>query len=103
MDELNLKNIEKFLYSYENTLKNIFITAQKQHGKGILIVDINNNNNGNCDTNYLSIYNDNHFWLQSEDMINLKKKIESTEEKKIFLCLINNDTSIIIDRSYEIN
>tara|TARA_Y100000589_G_C27167291_1_gene635259 strand:- start:857 stop:1168 length:312 start_codon:yes stop_codon:yes gene_type:complete len=103
MDELNLKNIEKFLYSYENTLKNIFITAQKQHGKGILIVDINNNNNGNCDTNYLSIYNDNHFWLQSEDMTNLKKKIESTEEKKIFLCLINNDTSIIIDRSYEIN
>lgn len=103
MEELNLKNIEKFLYSYENTLKNIFITAQKQHGKGILIVDINNNNNGNCDTNYLSIYNDNHFWLQSEDMINLKKKIESTEEKKIFLCLINNDTSIIIDRSYEIN
>lgn len=103
MDDLNLKNIEKFLYSYENTLKNIFITAQKQHGKGILIVDINNNNNGNCDTNYLSIYNDNHFWLQSEDMINLKKKIESTEEKKIFLCLINNDTSIIIDRSYEIN
>jgi hypothetical protein len=103
MDELNLKNIEKFLYSYENTLKNIFITAQKQHGKGILIVDINNNNNGNCDTNYLSIYNNNNFWLQSEDMTNLKKKIESTEEKKIFLCLINNDTSIIIDRSYEIN
>ena len=103
MDELNLKNIEKFLYSYENTLKNIFITAQKQHGKGILIVDINNNNNGNCDTNYLSIYNNNNFWLQSEDITNLKKKIESTEEKKIFLCLINNDTSIIIDRSYEIN
>ena len=103
MDELNLKNIEKFLYSYENTLKNIFITAQKQHGKVILIVDINNNNNGNCDTNYLSIYNNNNFWLQSEDMTNLKKKIESTEEKKIFVCLINNDTSIIIDRSYEIN
>ena len=103
MDETNLKQIETFLSTYENTLKNIFITAEKQHGKGILIVDINNNNKGNCDTKYIPITNRDNFWEQSEDMLQVKNNIETTQEKKIFLCLVNNQTSIIIDRPYEIN
>ena len=56
MDETNLKQIETFLSTYENILKNIFITAEKQHGKGILIVDINNNNKGNCDKNIYHLH-----------------------------------------------
>jgi len=103
MDETNLKQIETFLSTYENTLKNIFITAEKQHGKGILIVDINNNNNNKCDTKYIPINNSDNFWIQTEDMLQVRKKIETTEDKTIFLCLINNQTSIIIDRPYEIN
>ena len=103
MDESNLKQIETFLFTYENTLKNIFITAEKQHGKGILIIDINNNNNNNCDTKYIPLTNRDNFWEQSEDMIQVKNKIQTTQEKKIFLCLINNQTSIIIDRPYDIN
>lgn len=103
MDESNLKQIETFLFTYENTLKNIFITAEKQHGKGILIIDINNNNNNNCDTKYIPLINRDNFWEQSEDMLQVKNKIQTTQEKKIFLCLINNQTSIIIDRSYDIN
>jgi len=103
MDDTNLKQIETFLSTYENTLKNIFITAEKQHGKGILIVDVNNNNNGNCDTQYIPLTNRDNFWEQSEDMLQVKNKIEITQEKTIFLCLINNQTTIIIDRPYEIN
>lgn len=103
MEDINLKQIETFLSTYENTLKNIFITAEKQHGKGILIVDINNNNKGNCDTQYIPLTNRDNFWEQSEDMLQVKNKIEITQEKTIFLCLINNQTTIIIDRPYEIN
>jgi len=103
MDESNLKQIETFLSTYENTLKNIFITAEKQHGKGILIIDINNNNNNNCDTKYIPLTNRDNFWEQSEDMLQVKNKIQTTQEKNIFLCLINNQTSIIIDRPYDIN
>jgi hypothetical protein len=102
MDETNLKQIETFLSTYEKTLKNIFITAEKEHGKGILIIDINNNNN-KCDTKYIPINSSDNFWIQSEDMLQVRKKIETIEEKTIFLCLINNQTSIIIDRPYEIN
>lgn len=101
MDETNLKQIETFLSTYENTLKNIFITAEKQHGKGILIIDVNNNNKGNCDTKYIPLAHRDNFWEQSEDMLQVKNKIETTQEKKIFLCLVNNQTSIIIDRPYE--
>ena len=101
MDETNLKKIETFLSTYENTLKNIFITAEKQHGKGILIIDVNNNNKGNCDTKFIPITHRDNFWEQSEDMLQVKNKIETTTEKNIFLCLVNNQTSIIIDRPYE--
>jgi hypothetical protein len=101
MDEENLKKIETFLTIYENTLKNIFITGEKQHGKGLLIIDINNNNNGNCDTKYIPITNRDNFWEQSEDMLQVKNKIETIQEKTIFLCLVNQQTSIIIDRPYE--
>tara|TARA_B100001564_G_scaffold321155_1_gene299565 strand:- start:1462 stop:1833 length:372 start_codon:yes stop_codon:yes gene_type:complete len=103
MEDTNLKQIETFLSTYENTLKNIFITAEKKHGKGILIVDVNNNNNGNCDTQYIPLTNRDNFWEQSEDMLQIKNKIEIIQEKTIFLCLINNQTTIIIDRPYEIN
>ena len=101
MSEDNLKKIETFLSVYENTLKNIFITGEKQHGRGLLIIDINNNKNGNCDTKYIPINNRDNFWEQSEDMLQVKNKIETIQEKTIFLCLVNNQTSIIIDRPYE--
>ena len=64
MDETNLKKIETFLSTYENTLKNIFITAEKQHGKGILIIDVNNNNKGNCDKKFIPITHRDNYWKQ---------------------------------------
>ena len=101
MDEYD--NIKKFLELYENTLKNIYLKGREDLGKGILYIDINNNNNGNCDTQYIPLTNRDNFWEQSEDMLQVKNKIEITQEKTIFLCLINNQTTIIIDRPYEIN
>ena len=100
MDSKNnkLNQIESFLNTYENTLKQIYITAFKQHNKGLLFIDINSNNNGNCDTKYISIQ-ENELW-NNKDMLEIKKKIEENEEKKAFFCLINEDTSIIIERSY---
>ena len=84
MDETNLKQIETFLSTYENTLKNIFITAKKQHGKGILIIDINNNNNNKCDTKYIPINNSDNFWIQSEDMLQVRKKLKQQKKKLYF-------------------
>ena len=65
-------------------LKNIFITAEKQHGKGILIVDINNNNKGNCDTKYIPLTHTDNFWQQSEDMLQVKKKLKQLKTKQYF-------------------
>ena len=84
MDETNLKQIETFLSTYENTLKNIFITAKKEHGKGILIIDINNNNNNKCDTKYIPINNSDNFWIQSEDMLQVRKKLKQQKKKLYF-------------------
>tara|TARA_B110000971_G_scaffold17639_1_gene16240 strand:+ start:685 stop:1062 length:378 start_codon:yes stop_codon:yes gene_type:complete len=100
MDDKNLKQIETFLSTYENTLKNIFITAENEHGKGILIVDINSKNQNKCDTNYIPIDKMETFWAQSNDMAQVKNNIEINTEKKIFLCVVNNETSIILNRPY---
>lgn len=100
MDEENLKQIETFLYTYENTLKNIFITAENEHGKGILIVDINSKNQDKCDTNYIPIDKMSAFWEQSKDITQVKNNIELNTEKIVFLCVVNNETSIILNRPY---
>tara|TARA_B110001452_G_scaffold261641_1_gene260670 strand:+ start:1199 stop:1504 length:306 start_codon:yes stop_codon:yes gene_type:complete len=100
MDDINLKQMETFISTYENTLKNIFITAEKEHGKGILIVDINSKKQDKCDTNYIPIDKMDAFWRQTNDMIQVKNNIELNTEKKVFLCVVNNETSIILDRPY---
>ena len=82
-------NIKKFLEMYENTLKNIYTTGLKDVGKGILYVDINSNDNGNCNTKYISVDSiDNH-----EDL-----KIRIKNSNKIFYCMIDNDIRILIER-----
>lgn len=87
MDEHD--NIKKFLELYENTLKKIYLKAREDLGKGILYIDINNNNNGNCDTRYVNI-----------DMIEgneeLKERIKTTD--KIYYCVKDNDNIIFIER-----
>tara|TARA_Y100000591_G_scaffold90097_1_gene76149 strand:- start:307 stop:609 length:303 start_codon:yes stop_codon:yes gene_type:complete len=100
MDSNNYKlnQIENFLNTYENTLKQIYITAFNEHNKGLLFIDINSNTNGKCDTKYISLQ-ENELW-NNKDMLEIKEKIEKNEEKKAFFCLINEDTSIIIERTY---
>ena len=51
--------------------------------KGALLVDINNNNNGKCDTKYMSILNED-FWNRNEEMLTIKNKILQNTEKKYF-------------------
>lgn len=87
MDEYD--NIKKFLELYENTLKNIYLKGREDIGKGILYIDINNNNNGNCDTRYVNI-----------DMIEgndeLRERVKTTD--KIYYCVKDNDSVIFIER-----
>lgn len=87
MEEYN--KIKNFLELYENTLKNIYLKGREDLGKGILYVDININNNGNCDTQYVKV-----------DVIEgneeLKKRI--MENDKIYYCMKDNDNIIFIER-----
>tara|TARA_B100000212_G_C27231068_1_gene471632 strand:- start:50 stop:340 length:291 start_codon:yes stop_codon:yes gene_type:complete len=87
MDEYN--NIKNFLELYENTLKSIYLKGREDLGKGILYIDINNNNNGNCDTRYVNI-----------DMIEgndeLKERVKTND--KIYYCVKDNDNVIFIER-----
>tara|TARA_B100001996_G_C18305938_1_gene456606 strand:+ start:282 stop:584 length:303 start_codon:yes stop_codon:yes gene_type:complete len=99
MDNYKLDKMTLFIKNYENSLKQIFLTASENHGKGALLVDINNNNNGKCDTKYMSILNED-FWNRNEEMLTIKNKILQNTEKKIFLCLIDNNVSIFFDREY---
>ena len=86
----NYNNIQKFLELYENTLKNIYLKGYEDLGKGILYIDINNNNNGNCDTRYVNV-----------DMIEgndeLKERVKKNTDK-IYYCLKDNDNIIFIER-----
>lgn len=90
----NLKNIELFLQNYQNTLQQIYLSAYNDHGKGLLFVDINSNNNGNCDTKYTNVEHLN------ENMNEIKEKIKLNTSKKIFLYLIDKETNIIIEKEY---
>lgn len=87
MEEYN--KIKNFLELYENTLKNIYLKGREDLGKGILYVDININNNDNCDTQYVKV-----------DVIEgneeLKKRI--MENDKIYYCMKDNDNIIFIER-----
>jgi hypothetical protein len=87
MEEHN--KIKKFLELYENTLKSIYLKGKDDLGKGILYVDININNNGNCDTRYVKV-----------DVIEgneeLKKRI--MENEKIYYCMKDNDNIVFIER-----
>jgi len=89
MEEEKFNNIKQFLNLYENTLKNIYFQGLKDLGKGLLCININNNNNGNCDTQYLSLNN-----IVNEE---LKNRINSNN--KIFYSLIDNDINVIIERN----
>ena len=87
-----------FLHNYELMLKQIYITALYQHGKGILVVDINSNVNGQCNTKYISINDHQPFW---DDIGDIRDKIIKNEEKKVYFYLIDNKYSVILDREYE--
>ena len=93
----NINNFDLFLHNYELILKNIYITALHQHGKGILVIDINSNNNGNCDTQYISVNSNEEFW---KDANNIKEKIIKNEDKKVYFYLIDNKSSVILERAY---
>jgi hypothetical protein len=83
-------NIKNFLELYENTLKNIYQKGLKDLGKGILYVDINNNNNGNCDTKYISL-----------DMIDGNEDLKNRiiENENIYYCMIDNDNYLFVERN----
>ena len=82
-------NIKNFLEKYEDTLKNIYLKGQEDLGKGILYIDININNNGNCDTKYVNI-----------DMIegNEQLKERIIENDRIYYCIKDNEDIIFIER-----
>ena len=82
-------NIKKFLELYEDILKNIYLKGKEDLGKGLLYIDINNNNNGNCDTKYVNV----DMIEENED---LKKRIR--ENDKIYYCLKDNENIIFIER-----
>jgi len=82
-------NIKKFLELYEDILKNIYLKGKKDLGKGLLYIDINNNNNGNCDTKYINVD-------MIEENEELKKRIK--ENDKIYYCLKDNENIIFIER-----
>lgn len=82
-------NIKKFLELYEDILKNIYLKGKEDLGKGLLYIDINNNNNGNCDTKYVNV----DMIEENED---LKKRIK--ENDKIYYCLKDNENIIFIER-----
>jgi len=87
-----MEKINNFLKTYENTLKQIYITAYKEHNMGILFIDINNNNEGMCNTKYISVHN------LPENLNDIKYRILNNH--KIFYCLINNDENVFIERDY---
>jgi len=87
-----MEKINNFLKTYENTLKQIYITAYKTHHKGVLFIDINNNNNGNCNTNYININN------LPENLNDIKYRVLNNH--KIFYCLIDNDDNVFVERDY---
>ena len=82
-------NIKKFLELYENTLQNIYSKGRADLGKGVLYIDINSNNNGNCDTRYVTI-----------DMIEgndeLKERVKMND--KIYYSVKDNNNVIFIER-----
>ena len=87
-----MDKINTFLKTYENTLKQIYITAYKEHNKGILFIDINNNIDGQCTTKYLRVD------MLPENLNDIKIRI--LQEHKIFYCIINNNDNIFIERDY---
>ena len=87
-----------FLHNYELMLKQIYITALYQHGKGILVVDINSNDKGQCNTKYISINDHKLFW---DDIGDIRDTIIKNGEKKVYFYLIDNKYSIILNREYE--
>ena len=87
-----MDKINNFLKTYENTLKQIYISAYKEHNKGILFIDINNNVNGQCTTKYLRVD------MLPENLNDIKNRI--LEKHKIFYCVINNNDNIFIEREY---
>ena len=89
-----MDNIQTFLQNYQNTLLQIFKTAHSQHGPGILYVNILSNNNGNCDTQYISVHS------LSDNFNDIKHTIlDSTN--KAFFCLTENHNKIFIQRDID--
>lgn len=87
------KNIEKFLNMYCNTLLDIYKTGFRDHGPGLLIIDINNNENNKCNTQYVKGA------TLTNDFPDIKTKvIENTDLKKAYMCFINNDTKVFVDK-----
>ena len=97
-DSKDTHSIDLFLHNYELNLKEIYITAYLHHGKGILVVDINNNNNNNCTTKYISITEHEPFW---NDIKDIKEKIIKNNKKMAYFYLIDNRTSVVLEREYE--
>lgn len=82
-------NIKNFLELYENTLKEIYLQGLSELGKGILYIDVNNNNNGNCDTKYIVLN-------LIEGNEELKNRIEKND--KIYYSIKDNDNIIVMER-----
>lgn len=82
------ENIKNFLGLYEETLKEIYLKGVEDLGKGILYIDINSNNNGNCDTQYVKI-----------DMIEgneeLKERIKNND--KIYYSIKDKEVVVFLE------
>ncbi len=87
-----MDKIKNFLKTYENTLKQIYISAYKEHNKGILFIDVNNNVDNNCTTKYISVNS------LPDNLNDIKYRV--LNEHKLFYCLINDNDNIFIERDY---
>tara|TARA_B110001450_G_scaffold249813_1_gene267668 strand:- start:250 stop:528 length:279 start_codon:yes stop_codon:yes gene_type:complete len=91
--DIDLENINHFFQLYENTLKEIYKTAYTQHNKGILFIDIHNNIDGKCNTQYMPVHS------LSNELNDIKKQILESDNK-MFYCVKDNTNTIFIDRPF---
>ena len=107
MERESSNDIKTFLEQYEDVLKNIYEKAQKELGLGVLCIDINSNEDGNCHTQYLPLD-----LIKKEEEIDdillnqIKGIIYKNEEfmkeieksNKIYYCVIDKNQCIFIER-----
>ena len=96
MDNTDNNKILNFINQYDDTLTQICIKARNEHGLGLLVVDISNNeiNKEKCNTHYFPI-ND-----IPETLDDFKKRLldNPAKDRTIFYVISYNNISKVIEK-----